>query len=112
MATAKKGLIAEAMASKPVKATKGIINKAMDAVADAFTDPPRKPAKRAAAKKIVARKAPARKTMDRQLVSTMEGYEVAYLAQKHKVTQKAVKAAVAKVGHSRSKVEAELKKGK
>ena len=51
-------------------------------------------------------------SMDRKLESTMEDYEVKYLAQKHNVTQKAVKEAVAKVGHSRNKVEAELKKGK
>ncbi len=68
----------------------------------------RKPMKNASA----AKKTPAKKAMDRKLVSTMEDYEVKYLAQKHSVTQKAVKAAVAKVGHSRSKVEAELKKGK
>jgi len=42
----------------------------------------------------------------------MEDYEVKYLAQKHGVTQKAVKEAVQKVGASRSKVEAQLKKSK
>ena len=41
----------------------------------------------------------------------MEDYEVRYLAQKHSVTMKAVKEAVAKVGNSRNKVEAELKAG-
>ena len=73
----------------------------------------RKPARRASAK--TAAKAPlkkAAKKMDSKLVSTMELYEVKYLAQKHMVTQKAVKEAVAKVGHSRNKVEAELKRGK
>jgi hypothetical protein len=49
---------------------------------------------------------------DRSKVSTMEDYEVKYLAQKHDTTQKAVKEAVAKVGNSRAKVEAELKKAK
>ena len=48
--------------------------------------------------------------MDRKLVASMEDYEVKYLAQKHKVAQKAVKEAVTKVGNSRNKVEAELKK--
>lgn len=49
---------------------------------------------------------------DRAKVNKMEDYEVKYLAQKHTVTQKAVKAAVEKVGVSRTKVESELKKGK
>jgi predicted DNA-binding protein YlxM (UPF0122 family) len=40
----------------------------------------------------------------------MEDYEVKYLAQKHGVTQKAIKDAVKKVGNSRAKVEAELKR--
>jgi len=53
--------------------------------------------RRPAAKKSTARKA----TKD---------YEVKYLAQEHKVTQKAVKEAVAKVGNSRNKVEAELRR--
>ena len=48
---------------------------------------------------------------DRARVASMEDYEVKYLAQKHGVTQTTVKAAVKKVGTSRSKVEAELKKG-
>jgi hypothetical protein len=48
---------------------------------------------------------------DRARVSAMEDYEVRYLAQKHSVTMKAVKEAVAKVGNSRNKVEAELKAG-
>ena len=52
------------------------------------------------------------RNQDRALVATMEDYEVKYLAQKHSVTQKAVKDAVAKVGHSRTKVERELKSGK
>ncbi len=94
---------------------KGIVQRAVDAVADAFQDPPTAmaPAKkrvRPAAKKAPAGKAA--KSMDRKLVSTMEDYEVKYLAQKWTVTQKAVKEAVAKVGHSRNKVEAELKRGK
>ena len=42
----------------------------------------------------------------------MEEYEIAYLRQKHGVTLKAVKEALTKVGVSRSKVEAELKRGK
>ncbi|MDQ6685071.1 MAG: DUF3606 domain-containing protein [Pseudomonadota bacterium] len=50
--------------------------------------------------------------MDRALVASMEDYEVKYLSQKWKVTQKAVKEAVAKVGNSRNKVEAELRRGK
>lgn len=49
---------------------------------------------------------------DRVKVSTMEAYEIKYLAQKHDTTQKAVKAAVDKVGNSRTKVEAELKRAK
>jgi hypothetical protein len=49
---------------------------------------------------------------DRGRVSGMEDYEVKYLAQKHGVTQKAVKEAVQKVGAARAKVEAELKKSK
>lgn len=49
---------------------------------------------------------------DRAKVNKMEDYEVKYLAQKHTVTQKAVKAAVEKVGVSRTKVETELRKGK
>ena len=47
---------------------------------------------------------------DRNKVSTMEKYEVVYLATKFDTTQKAVKAAVEKVGNSRAKVEAELRK--
>lgn len=53
-----------------------------------------------------------RGAQDRARVSVMEDYEVKYLAQKFDVTQKAVKEAVAKVGHSRAKVEAELKRQK
>ena len=52
------------------------------------------------------------RNQDRALVASMEDYEVKYLAQKHSVTQKAVKAAVEKVGNSRTKVERELKAGK
>lgn len=73
----------------------------------------------ATAKKAAAKKTSARSTQttrgrnqDRALVATMEDYEVKYLATKHSVTQKAVKDAVAKVGHSRDKVEKELKAGK
>jgi hypothetical protein len=53
-----------------------------------------------------------RGAQDRAKVSAMEDYEVKYLAQKHGVTQKAVKSAVASVGNSRTKVEAALKKSK
>ena len=100
---------------------KGIVGKAVDAVAEANANPPTAPTPltmkpaRKAAKKSSAKKASAKKAapkMDRKLVSTMEDYEVKYLAQKWKVSQKAVKEAVAKVGHSRNKVEAELKRGK
>ena len=52
------------------------------------------------------------RSQDRARVASMEDYEVKYLAQKHSVTQKAVKAAVEKVGNSRTKVERELKAGK
>lgn len=111
MATAKKGIVSQAMRSKPVKAAKGLVNTAIDA----FNDPPLAPktavtkrGRRPASKRPTAKTAA--KKMDRKLVSTMETYEVKYLAQKHKVTQKAVKEAVAKVGNSRNKVEAELKK--
>jgi hypothetical protein len=52
------------------------------------------------------------RVQDRSRVASMEDYEVKYLAQKHGVTQTAVKAAVKKVGNSRSKVEAEIKKGR
>ena len=52
------------------------------------------------------------RNQDSALVASMEDYEVKYLAQKHSVTQKAVKAAVEKVGNSRTKVERELKAGK
>lgn len=73
----------------------------------------------ATAKKAAAKNTSAKSTQttrgrnqDRALVATMEDYEVKYLATKHSVTQKAVKEAVAKVGHSRDKVEKELKAGK
>jgi len=49
---------------------------------------------------------------DRARTSAMQDYEVKYLAQKHGVTQKAVKEALQKVGSSRAKVEAELRKSK
>jgi len=124
MATAKsKGIIDQAIDSKPVKATKNMIGKAVGAATDAFMNPPmalelpkgRKSARRAAKKASATRaagKKQAARSVDRKLVSAMEDYEVKYLAQKHQVTQKAVKAAVAKVGPSRNKVEAELKAGK
>ena len=70
----------------------------------------------ATAKKTTATKTPTKTTrgrnQDRALVASMEDYEVKYLAQKHGVTQKAVKDAVTKVGNSRTKVERELKPGK
>lgn len=66
-------------------------------------------AKKAAAKSIQTTRG---RNQDRALVATMEDYEVKYLATKHGVTQKAVKEAVAKVGHSRNKVEKELKASK
>lgn len=72
-------------------------------------------AKTTAAKKSAASTktpTPRGRAQDRALVSTMQDYEVKYLAQHHGVTQKAVKDAVAKVGHSRAKVERELKAGK
>jgi uncharacterized protein DUF3606 len=53
-----------------------------------------------------------RGTQDRSRVSAMEAYEVKYLAQKHGVTQTTVKEAVKKVGNSRAKVEAELRRGR
>ena len=62
--------------------------------------------------KKAATKSTRGRNQDRALVSAMEDYEVKYLATKHTVTQKAVKDAVAKVGHSRNKVESELKRGK
>lgn len=113
---AKKTLVEKAMSSKVVKGAMGFIDDAVSVVGDAMTlTPARKAPKRTTAKTAAVKKATARKsagTMDRKLVSTMEDYEVKYLAQKHKVTQKAVKEAVAKVGHSRNKVEAALKAGK
>ena len=111
---ARKGIVDKAMASKPVKAAKGLLDSAIDA----FNDPPlapddvpartRRPATRTAAKKT--RTTAAKKTMDRKLISGMEDYEVKYLATKHGVTQKAVREAVAAVGSSRSKVEAEIRR--
>ena len=91
---------------------KGIVQKAFDAVAEVVLNPPTAviPETMKPARKRPARKAAGK--MDGKLVSTMEDYEIKYLAQKHKVTQKAVKEAVGKVGHSRNKVEAELKRGK
>ncbi len=105
MATAKKGIIDQAMQSKPAKAAKALVDSAIEA----FNDPPMAPEIGGKARRPAARKGTG-KRMDRKLVATMEDYEVKYLAQKHKVTQKAVKEAVAKVGNSRNKVEAELKK--
>ncbi len=67
-------------------------------------------AKKTAAKTVT--KTTRGRNEDRALVSTMEDYEVKYLATKHTVKQKAVKDAVAMVGHSRNKVEAELKRVK
>ena len=67
-------------------------------------------AKKTAAK--TATKTTRGRNQDRALVASMEDYEVKYLAQKHSVTQKAVKDAVAKVGNSRTKVEGELKANK
>lgn len=67
-------------------------------------------AKKTAAK--TATKTTRGRNQDRALVASMEDYEVKYLAQKHSVTQKAVKEAVAKVGNSRTKVERELKAAK
>ncbi len=95
-------------ASSAIKKARKAIGNAVDGAVDTFMSPPtaiNRASSRKAAKKPV-------KSMDRKLVSTMEDYEVKYLAQKHSVTQKAVKAAVAKVGHSRTKVERELKAGK
>ena len=112
---AQKGMLDKAIASKPVKAAKGLLDSAIDA----FNDPPlapddvpakpRKRAKPATSRKAVA-KSSASKASDRKLVSGMEDYEVKYLATKHGVTQKAVREIVAAVGSSRSKVEAEIKR--
>ena len=108
-------------------ATKGIVDtakKLVTSAVDAFNDAPlapdtTEPKRRRSPSKKAAKKSPTRSsakrtatTRDGKLVSTMEDYEVKYLAQKHGVTQKAVKAAVASVGHSRNKVEAELKRSK
>ena len=121
MATAKKrkGIVDQAIESKPVVKTKNLISKVVGAATDAFMNPPlaldlpkgRKSVRRASAKSAseAGAKKTSTKSMDRKLVSAMEDYEVKYLAQKHKVTQKAVKEAVAKVGSSRNKVEAALK---
>ena len=109
MATAKKGIIDQALALKPVKKAKALVDSAIEA----FNDPPLAPELGVKKRRTAAKKSTARgtaKKMDRKLVASMEDYEVKYLAQKHKVTQKAVKEAVAKVGNSRNKVEAELKK--
>lgn len=53
-----------------------------------------------------------RGAQDRSRASGMQDYEVKYLAQKHGVTQKTVKDAVAKVGNSRARIEAELKRSR
>jgi len=121
---AKKGIVDKALASKPVKKAKGLLDSAIDA----FNDPPlapddmpakpRRSAPRAAGRKTAAKpssrktaaKSSAGKTMDRKLISGMEDYEVKYLATKHRVTQKAVREAVAAVGSSRNKVEAEIRR--
>jgi hypothetical protein len=111
MAT-KKGIVDQAMASKPVKAAKGIVNSAIEAfndpplAPDSIPSPARKSVKRAA-KKTSAKSSNSR---DRRLASGMEDYEVKYLATKHGVTQKAVREIVAAVGNSRTKVEAEIKR--
>ena len=47
---------------------------------------------------------------DRSKVAGGEAYEVAYLASKLNVSAEKVRAAIKKVGNSRAKVEAELKK--
>ena len=111
MAT-KKGLVDRAMASKPVKAAKGVVNSAIDAFNDPPLAPDNIPAKSRKTVKRAAKKTSTKssKTRDRQLVSGMEDYEVKYLATKHRVTQKAVREIVAAVGNSRSKVEAEIKR--
>jgi DNA-binding NtrC family response regulator len=109
MATAKKGIIGQALKSKPVKTAKGLVDSAIEA----FNDPPLAPDIPAKTRRPAAKKSAAgsrAKSSDRKLVAVMEDYEVKYLAQKHKVTQKAVKEAAAKVGSSRNKVEAELKR--
>ena len=49
------------------------------------------------------------RSQDRKLVAGTQKHEVKTVAKKTKKSQKAVKAAVKKVGHSRKKVEAELK---
>lgn len=116
MAAAKKTLVDKAMSSKVVTGAKALIDDTLSVFSDAFTVPPaRKAPKRATSRAVVVKKTTVKKAagkMDRKLVSTMEIYEVKYLAQKHSVTQKAVKEAVAKVGHSRNRVEAELKANK
>ena len=111
MAT-KKGIVDRAMASKPVKAAKDVVNSAIDAFNDPPLAPDNIPAKSRKAVRQAARKPSKKssKTRDRQLVSGMEDYEVKYLATKHSVTQKAVREIVAAVGKSRSKVEAEIKR--
>ena len=49
---------------------------------------------------------------DRSKVAGNEKYEVAYAAKKGKTTPAKVRAAIKKVGNSRKKVEAQLKKKK
>lgn len=53
-----------------------------------------------------------RGAQDRARVASMEDHEVKCLAQKHGAMQKAVKEAVQKVGVSRAKVEAQLRKSR
>ena len=48
---------------------------------------------------------------DRTRVADNEEYEVQYIAEKTGATQEQVKAAIAKVGNDRSKVEEFLKRG-
>ena len=58
-----------------------------------------------------AKKTPTKRgrKQDRALVAGKQSYEVATVAKKTKKSAKKVRAAVKKVGHSRTKVEAELK---
>jgi 5-methylcytosine-specific restriction endonuclease McrA len=73
----------------------------------------RKTAKRKTAKRKTAkrktRSAKSRKA-DRARVAASQPYEVDYLARKHGKTPDEVKAAIARVGNMRDKIEAELMK--
>lgn len=51
-----------------------------------------------------------RGVQDRARVATLQQHEVDYLRRKLGVTEAEIKAAVAKVGHSRDAIERELKK--